>query len=293
MLKKLKKYAFRPALYEKSAAKFWDDPHIANGMLEAHLDPNTDSATRKHDFINRSVEWVCRQMPPEMYPRLLDLGCGPGLYAERFCTKGYLVTGVDISENSLGYARQQAVQQQLKIQYVNQNYLEITYQSCFDLAVLLYCDYGVLPDWERKIVLRNIYQALSPGGGFILDVFTPGHSKDTEEYTDWSYQEEGFWRKEPHLCLYRYWKYEEAAVYLDQYILITERKEEQYLLWEHRFTADELKVELEQAGFQIEGLYADVAGKSFSPGSEVLCMVAKKPQKERSKSMGFTSNVKK
>ena len=33
--------------------------------------------------------------------KLLDLGCGPGLYAERLVRAGIEVVGVDISENSL------------------------------------------------------------------------------------------------------------------------------------------------------------------------------------------------
>ena len=32
----------KPKLYEKTQEKFWNDPHISKGMLEAHLDPNTD-----------------------------------------------------------------------------------------------------------------------------------------------------------------------------------------------------------------------------------------------------------
>ena len=73
-----------PALYERTDAAFWDDEHISRGMLAAHLDPEFEGASRSFAFMDRSVDWICATAPPATHPRLLDLGCGPGLYAERF-----------------------------------------------------------------------------------------------------------------------------------------------------------------------------------------------------------------
>ena len=81
-----------PALYERTDAAFWDDEHISRGMLAAHLDPEFEGASRSFAFMDRSVDWICATAPPATHPRLLDLGCGPGLYAERFARAGYAVT---------------------------------------------------------------------------------------------------------------------------------------------------------------------------------------------------------
>lgn len=89
-------YMKRPELYAKSTAKFWDDEHISKGMLEAHLNPDWEAATRKLDFVNASVDWITKVAPVSQYTKLLDLGCGPGIYAEKFYQKGYEVTGVDL-----------------------------------------------------------------------------------------------------------------------------------------------------------------------------------------------------
>jgi hypothetical protein len=43
----LQQYLKRPALYERTTEKFWTDPHIAKQMLAAHIDPNTDAASRR------------------------------------------------------------------------------------------------------------------------------------------------------------------------------------------------------------------------------------------------------
>ena len=78
MLQKIKPYLTRPRLYEKSSAPFWDDPHISRGMLQAHLNPDLESATRTLAFVQKSVDWISDTVPAAEYPRLLDLGCGPG-----------------------------------------------------------------------------------------------------------------------------------------------------------------------------------------------------------------------
>lgn len=67
MFNEPRKHTIKPRLYTPSLNKFWDDEDISKGMLEAHLDPNWDAATRKPKWLDKF---------------LLDLGCGPGLYAE-------------------------------------------------------------------------------------------------------------------------------------------------------------------------------------------------------------------
>lgn len=93
MFNELKKYATKPQLYAPSTNKFWDDKHISKGMLEAHLNPEWEAATRKHEFVDKSVKWISKIVPSSQYKFFLDLGCGPGLYAEQFSNAGYSVTG--------------------------------------------------------------------------------------------------------------------------------------------------------------------------------------------------------
>ena len=108
----------KPELYEQSTAKFWDDEHISNEMLKAHLDPTWDAASRNHSFIAKSVDWITQLAPPLQYRKLLDLGCGPGLYADNFCKNGYEVTGIDYSHRSIDYARSTALKKNSDITYL-------------------------------------------------------------------------------------------------------------------------------------------------------------------------------
>jgi 2-polyprenyl-3-methyl-5-hydroxy-6-metoxy-1,4-benzoquinol methylase len=81
-------------------------------MLEAHLNPDWDVASRKHSYINRSVKWLSGVIPAN--GEILDLGCGPGLYAKILSGMWYDVTGVDFSKRSIAYAKSQDA----KIDYI-------------------------------------------------------------------------------------------------------------------------------------------------------------------------------
>jgi len=136
-------FAQRPDLDEPGEALFWNDPYISQQMLKAHLDPNTDAASRKPETIGRSVAWIVKKLKLERGSRFLDLGCGPGLYAIRLERGGLDVTGIDFSPSSLEYARLQARQENLSINYVLQDYLTLDYEGVFDSACLIYFDLGV------------------------------------------------------------------------------------------------------------------------------------------------------
>lgn len=276
---KLLDYSKKPEIYKPSSSKFWDDEHISKGMLKAHLNPEWDAASRNHKFIDQSVEWILSIVPPAHNPDLLDLGCGPGLYTSKFQQSGYHVTGIDLSKRSIEYARNYAENNKMEITYRCHNYLDISYQEEFDVITLIYCDYSVLSDSSRKLLLANIFNALKPNGKFIVDVFTPKRYENRLERKDWSYKDGGFWNEKPHVCLNSFYRYDERSTMLDQTIVITEDSIECYNIWDHTFTADEMKGDLFEAGFATVDLYGNVAGSEYKPDGQLFCTVATKEGK--------------
>lgn len=274
MIAQLRAYLKKPQLYAPSTGEFWNDPHISKGMLEAHLNPQVDAATRKHKFLDQSVQWITKIAPPPQYRSLLDLGCGPGLYAERFHKAGYSVTGVDFSERSIAYAKEQAKRNNSAIEYHYQNYLTIDYTDKFDVITLIYCDYAVMPVEDRLLLLSKVYQALKQNGKFIVDVFTPSMRKN-ENHT-WQFCEEGgFWSERPHICLESVYQYDdEDATELRQCVVLTDDEAINcYNIWDHFFTKEKLLSEIQTAGFNCYVLYGDVAGTEFSNQGETICGV--------------------
>ncbi|WP_243428297.1 class I SAM-dependent methyltransferase [Clostridium rhizosphaerae] len=201
------------------------------------------------------------------------MGCGPGLYAERFNSAGYSVTGVDFSKRSILYAKEQTLLNKSNIEYHYQNNLTIDYIEQFDVITLIYCDYAALSITDRLILLRKVYQALKPNGKFIFDVFTPPMRKG--ENRSWKYYEKGgFFSEKPHVCLDSVYQYDdEDSTELRQSIVLTEETVNCYNIWDHFFTKDALLSEIQIAGFNTFEFYGDIAGKEFSDSGETICGV--------------------
>ncbi|MEL7655008.1 MAG: methyltransferase domain-containing protein [Bacillota bacterium] len=278
MNERLMKYlSKRPEPYEPCTARFWDDEHISKGMLEAHLNPQLESATRKLDFVKKSAKWIRQLADPSKRPKLLDLGCGPGIYTELLAEEGFQVSGVDFSKRSIDYAKEQAKIKKLNIEYMLKNYLTIDYNQAFDAIIMIYCDFGVLNLNDRKLLLKKIYNALKPGGLFIFDVFTMKQFENQTETSNWSYCNGGYWSESPYACFYSFYRYDFCSTYAEQYIILEESNLRCFNLWNHGFSREELADDLAEAGFLEADFYGDAAGRQFDDSSASICSVAKKP----------------
>lgn len=103
-------------------------------MLRFHLNGDIDVSSRKLSFINDSVSWMTEQFDLCDSSRIIDFGCGPGLYTSRFAKLRAYVCGVDFSGRSIAYARQQAADSIDPITYIEANYLEYEPEGNFDLG---------------------------------------------------------------------------------------------------------------------------------------------------------------
>ncbi|WP_323373235.1 class I SAM-dependent methyltransferase [Anaeropeptidivorans aminofermentans] len=215
-------------------------------------------------------------MPSFEYPKLLDVGCGPGLYAERFSKAFYEVTGIDFSKRSIAYAKSSADKQTLEITYVYQNYLEMDYKDKFHLATFIYCDYGALSTENRVVILRKIYQSLKSGGKLLLDVFSMVKYKEFQELKTWEVHEEGgFWSAEKYLSLHGHYRYSDTVT-LEQTTIITDKEIREYDIWNCCFTPETLIKEAHAAGFKNIELFSDVTGKPYVESSPTIAILLEK-----------------
>lgn len=280
MMKELNKLMKRPALYDTGISEYtwiWTDEHISKGMLDAHLQPNWDAATRQQTHVQEVVKWIGTIAPAKTYPALLDLGCGPGIYTELFHDMGYQVTGIDVSKRSIEYAEDSAKKKNLSITYLLQDYLKLDFVGQFDLITLIYYDFGALSVEHREILLGNIYSALKPGGLLIFDVYTPQHLADRVESSSWEYAEHGgFYSPIPYLNLNSFFLYEENRTFCDRNIIITEQGVQSVHIWQHTFTKEELEIDARRAGFDKFEVYGNMAGLEYSMDGKEMCIVAQK-----------------
>jgi SAM-dependent methyltransferase len=269
----------RPALFTPHDAPFWNDPHIASQMLEAHLDPNTDAASRRPETIERCVIWLMEELALRPGARLLDLGCGPGLYAERFAARGVRVTGMDLSAGSLTYARNVSEERGLGVRYVEKSYLTLDDEAAHDAIILIYFDLGALPPATRDDLLQRIRRALRPGGRFAFDVKTPAHPRAADGATRWQATTgPGFWRPHPCLELHQTFWYPDTATEFRQHTIVDpDGRATVYRVWDQTYTPDTITETLSQQRFAIRSLHADLAGAPWQPDAPGLGVVAEAP----------------
>ena len=124
-----------------------------------------------------------------------------------------------------------------------------------------------------KKIMGKAKRALKPGGMLVLDGFTSEQYVDFEESEMVSYERSGFWSDSPYACIQRNFKYDEAKIYLEQYVVITEDDCECFNIWNQEFTKDSLTKELQDAGFSEFRYYDDISGKSYTGDSKTICVV--------------------
>jgi len=278
MFKPLQKINSPPNPYEfYTAETLWNDPHISQKMLEFHLNPNVDPASRNQAFIVKSVAWMTDRFNIGTNVKIADFGCGPGLYSSAFAAKGASVTGIDFSERSIAYARNQAVLQRLDINYVQQNYLTFRTKQKFNLICLIYCDLCPLSPSQRKRLYRIFRQHLEDDGVVLLDVFSLNAFALRQEVRIFQHRlMDGFWSAADYYGFLNTFRYEAEKVVLDKYTIIEETKTWEVYNWLQYYTQPDLEKELKDNGLQIVDYYSDVAGTYFSNDSPEIAVIVKK-----------------
>jgi SAM-dependent methyltransferase len=263
-------------LYARSQDFLWTDAHIAANMLAAHLDPEHDAASRNPRSIRKTVEWIARETKGGR--RLLDLGCGPGLYAESLDARGYSVTGIDINPLSIEHARRSARQHNRAIEYINMDYLRGQVPGNQDVAICIYCDFGALIPTEQVQFLQNVHGALSDDGILIFDVFGNTFSNTCRESRVWSYIDgPSFWSPTPHYLLEESVHFKAAKVWGRRSIVLGDGQEaKEFITWDHYFGRDEIQALLARNGFEVEKVRTGLVEKNAFTSNNVNFVKARK-----------------
>ncbi len=201
------------------------------------------------------VEHVLRLVSLPVGSRVLDLCCGHGRHAVELARRGHQVTGLDLSPERLGMARERAARFGVELELVEADMRRIPV-SGFAAVLLLYESFGFLEtDAEHLQALKATWQALTPGGQLLLQVDNRDHVL-TQPSRQWGGYGTFLWwednRFDPltsrnHL---RYTGLERA----------TGASFEQSIHY-RLFSLHELKTLVEAAGFEILGYWGSLEGQ--------------------------------
>lgn len=108
-------------------------------------------------------------LPPQT-ASILDVACGIARYHQQWLKSGIEVTGIDISETFIRYARQ-FNQQYEGAQYLVCDFNDLPFENRFDAAV-----------WTDPVELTGLavnraYRALRPGGVFLYEMWNDNYEK--------------------------------------------------------------------------------------------------------------------
>lgn len=224
----------------------WTDPHISKALLDIHLSQETDLASRKIPAVEAALDWIMAKAGDRALS-ILDLGCGPGLYAERLAAMGHQVTGMDFSAAAIAHARVSAAQKGLAIDYLTADYADLDHENQYDLIMMIFTDFGALPPHAQDNLLARVRRALKPGGRFIFDVLNSDYCQDIAR--TWDACARGFWRPHPYLVLSDTFCYDNARVFLSQHLVADHLGTEIYRFYAQTFSRDLLQSRLAEGGF--------------------------------------------
>lgn len=248
-------------------------------MLSFHLDQASDRASRRFETIDRMVNWIDSQVNLAE-KSVCDLGCGPGLYTQRFFGKGASVTGVDVSAHSLQYAKSDAVRQNLSIRYISANYLTDDLPSGFDLVTLIYTDLCVLSPEQRATFLSRMRKMLNPGGQIVIDVAGMGLFNKKQELTLIENQlMNGFWSEDEYVGIQCSFLYPHINLSLDRYMIVEPNESWEIFNWLQHFTPKSIEHELSRAGFAVDQMTAGLSGESLVEESDYIAVIASRESK--------------
>lgn len=200
----------------------YDDPAFSERMLQEHLDPTHGAASRTAAERTDQINWLWEKLPLKPDSKLLDVTCGPGLYAVELAQRGVEVTGVDFAPAALRYAQNLAQQQQVSqlCHFIQADVrgFEFGVQQ-FDAALLLYGQLAVMSRPEAAALLAQIAQSLRPGGQLVLELLNP-EQVDKQNSSWWFTDDKGLWGSAPFLHLgERLWLAEEQLS-LERYFVV-------------------------------------------------------------------------
>ena len=208
--------------------------------------------------------------------RLLDLGCGPGLYTSQFAGLGAEVTGIDISDASLAHAEAEAKAAGQQITYLHDDYTRTTLPADTDVFTLISCDFGPLSPDQRRALLGKIHAALKPGGRFVLDVQSMTAFERFAEHDVVEFRlMDGFWSEGDYVGLLKSIKYRSECVSLDRYLIIEPDDHWEIYNWLQYFSRESLERELRAAGFEPEVVAGSLVGDPWREDSDVFAVIAR------------------
>jgi SAM-dependent methyltransferase len=108
-------------------------------------------------------------LKPAANSKILDIACGRGRHSIYLNKKGYDVTGIDLSEQSIKYAQQF---EQKNLHFFVHDMRKLAFINYFDIAMNLFTSFGYFEtEKEHVSALKSFRKGIKPDGTLVIDYF--------------------------------------------------------------------------------------------------------------------------
>lgn len=204
--------------------------------------------------------------------RLLDLCCGPGRHTIELARRGFVVTGVDRTEEFLEECRRRADDEGLDVDLAHSDMRDFVSPESFDVAVNLFTSFGYFADPldDRKVV-ENLYESLVPGGQLLLEMGGKEVIARIFEHKQWREVDGDFYLYERTV--------RDGWGWIDnRWIRITTTERQEYTVGHRLYSAVELTELVASVGFDEVRAHGHLDGRPYDTGAERLVVHARRPE---------------
>jgi 2-polyprenyl-3-methyl-5-hydroxy-6-metoxy-1,4-benzoquinol methylase len=147
---------------------------------------NKDKEIFEKTYEKPSAVWTTTEPPKELVKliesgkikpcKAIDIGCGEGFYSIYLASKGFDVLGVDISENAIKYAKENAASRGVNVRFIamdiaNMEQLKEKFDFVLEWAIM----HHIMPPKSRKYI-EDIRKILKKGGKYLSVCFNENDS---------------------------------------------------------------------------------------------------------------------
>lgn len=269
----------RPAPWVEGDNIPWNDPDFSERMLREHLSQEHDLASRKTEIIDGHVDWIFSAILGGRPGRVLDLGCGPGLYAQRLAQRGCECVGLDFSPASIRHATGEATGAGLDCRYVHGDVRDRDFGHGFDVVMMIYGQFNVFPRTVGMDILKKAHAALVPGGRLLLElqsaeqIATGGQTGPT-----WYSAAAGLFSDRPHLVLQESFWDDDASASTLRFMIIDAATGgvSSYALSNEAYSVAALDDAVRAAGFEEVTRYPSLTGRAVVEETDLPVVVARR-----------------
>lgn len=208
--------------------------------------------------------------------RILDCACGTGAMANRLAKKGYVVTGIDLSEEMLVHAQENALEEELKVRYLLMDIREIALKDKFDAVISYFDGVNYLVDRaDLEEFFTGVERILNPGGLLVFDISsaykmenTLGRNTFAESHEDLAFIWENYYDSSTRMLQF------DMTMFLEEEDGLFERHYETHQLKAHN--TDDIKEAIPQGLELISAVDGDDLGEIREDSERILFIIKKK-----------------